>query len=714
LVPFIPFVVSGTFLFPFIAAKGFIFRLIVEIVFALWLVLILRDSEHRPQSSKVLYALSAFVLIVLIADIFAVDQLKAFWSNNERMEGFMSLIHLFALFLVAGSVFRTKNIWDKFFATNVGASAVMAIYSYFQIAGQITINQGGVRVDGTFGNASYLAIYMVFNIFLAALLFVNARSKSSKYLLAGVVLMDLVVLYFTATRGAILGIMGGAFIAFVYLAMKANKGEKIRKVAAGFIIALVIGAGAFWAVKDTAFVNRSPVLSRFSNLSFAEIQSQGRYFVWPMAWKAFLEKPVLGWGQEGFNYAFNKYYDSRMHEQEQWFDRTHNIVLDWLINAGLLGLLTYVGVFVSLIYSIRKAGEKFSKEERAILYGLLFAYVFHNMFVFDQIGSYIMFFSLLAYVHSQTLREFPGMLDRIYQKIKNSFATESMKPIGDAAIAIAGVVVLYLVVYIPWRENVRIIEALRAAASETVAPIAVYTNALNNNISLAETLDHVPTAVVAAASKPEATEEFKQSAVEATTEAFKRHLARAPYDVRHKLFYATFLSQIGFADEALKELEEAAKLSPGKQTIYIEIGSQLIATGKFSEALEKFRHAYELEPSYSEAQFMYAVAAVYAKNTDLEKQLLQGISEQKLIFDDRYLGALFLAGRHDEVVEVLNKRISVEPVNTRHRITLASIYLQIGMRDLAVSQLQEIIEINPSFKEQGEYFINEIRAGRNP
>ena len=70
-----------------------------------------------------------------------------------------------------------------------------------------------------------------------------------------------------------------------------------------------------------------------------------------MAIKGFIEKPILGWGQEGFNFVFNKYYDPRMYTQEPWFDRAHNTYLDWLIVGGALGLLSYLAI-IFLFYII--------------------------------------------------------------------------------------------------------------------------------------------------------------------------------------------------------------------------------------------------------------------------------------------------------------------------------------------------------------------------
>jgi len=54
--------------------------------------------------------------------------------------------------------------------------------------------------------------------------------------------------------------------------------------------------------------------------------TESRFIVWNMAWKGFEEHPVLGWGQESFNYVFNKYYNPKLYNQEQWFDRTHDCI----------------------------------------------------------------------------------------------------------------------------------------------------------------------------------------------------------------------------------------------------------------------------------------------------------------------------------------------------------------------------------------------------
>ena len=78
------------------------------------------------------------------------------------------------------------------------------------------------------------------------------------------------------------------------------------------------------------------------------------------------------------------------------------------------------------------------------------------------------------------------------------------------------------------------------------------------------------------------------------------------------------------------------------------------------------------------------------------------------------LQAYYNAGFYDRVVDIWEGRVERDPGNAQARISLAASYLAAGDRQKAVENIQRAIEINPNFKEQGEFYIREIRAGRNP
>jgi hypothetical protein len=119
-----------------------------------------------------------------------------------------------------------------------------------------------------------------------------------------------------------------------------------------------------------------------------------------------MERPILGWGQENFSYIFNKYYDPSMYGQEQWFDRAHNEFLDWLVAAGIPALLLYISFFILALIAIVRS-KNLSIPEQAVLIGILAAYGFNNLFVFDNLVSLIYFYLILALCHGESSRALP-------------------------------------------------------------------------------------------------------------------------------------------------------------------------------------------------------------------------------------------------------------------------------------------------------------------
>ena len=153
--------------------------------------------------------LAIFVGVVALSSIFGENFYRSFWSNYERMEGLVTYLHLLAYFLVLAGTLKTEKVWNWLFNTSLFASVIVAFYGVFQLSGILQTHQGS-RLDATLGNASYLAVYMVFHIFLAMALFTGQKISENGFIFF-VIALESFVLYHTATRGAILGIIGGLF-----------------------------------------------------------------------------------------------------------------------------------------------------------------------------------------------------------------------------------------------------------------------------------------------------------------------------------------------------------------------------------------------------------------------------------------------------------------------------------------------------------------------
>src|SRR3989344_3777323 len=137
-----PLLVANFLFFPFITGKNFFFRIIVEILTALWLSKCFIDTSWRPRKGLLLTVLSGLLLAVFVSTIFSVDPSRSFWSNFERMEGAITYIHAFLLFLIATSTLSSVKDWKRFWFINTYMSLIIAGIAGMQILGYYAVHQG--------------------------------------------------------------------------------------------------------------------------------------------------------------------------------------------------------------------------------------------------------------------------------------------------------------------------------------------------------------------------------------------------------------------------------------------------------------------------------------------------------------------------------------------------------------------------------------------
>lgn len=712
-VPIVPLFIANTMFFPFITGKGFLFRIVISIVFALWISLCFLDKKYLPKISPLSIAVFSFILIIAVADIFGISFYKSFWSNFERMEGLITILHLGAFFFVAGSIFDEK-LWKRFFITSLAVSIIISFYSLLQFFGKIEIKQGGVRVDGTMGNAIYLALYLMFHVFISIFYFFRNKSKV-KFVYLLIVVFELFIIYLSASRGVILGLIGGLLLTSFLMFFLEREKRSLKKVAGSALLIILVLIGGFWAIKDTSFVKKNPTLQRFSELSLDSIKTQGRYFVWPMALKGIKERPILGYGQENFSYVFAKHYDPRAYNQEPWFDRVHNTFLDWFIAGGILGFVAYIFILFSLFFALWKSS--LSKTDKSIITGLFSAYIFQSLFAFDNLTSYIMFFAFLAFI---------WQFDKSIKELK--LPDVQPKAVSNIILPLVVIMMSFFIYFSsvkPIMANKNLLSAIHFDKS--------YEESLNSFEKVFElnTLGNVEALIQLFArthqvfSDPNTSSELREDYLNLTNSSSENLTNIFSEDARLLSITGSFYSNLGDvlrkqsnfekAEEsyntAMVYLEMAKELAPNKQNIYFEIGSIMFVRGETNEALDTFKYAYELEPSNIEGGISYALALMGSEKLEEAFILLDEIGDSAY-FDDRIINTLVQVKRFDKVLEGWQKRVEQNPENITYRQSLVAAYLILGQDENAIEELNKIIEIDPSFKETGEIAIKEIKAGR--
>ncbi len=711
-IPLVSMAVLSDMYFPFITGKNFLFRVAVEICFCLYIALAISDSSYRPKWNNLLVAFASFVGVMFVADIFAINPTKAFFSNFERMEGFVMLAHLFAYFVVLISVLRDKRDWALMIYSTTAVSVFMTFFAFLQFFGGAVINQGGTRLDGTLGNSAYLATYLVFHIFFLIYLFISSDNKVkgigesavagsfifiiyylinilNKDLVLGnvgiilliiavaliikvllmrfsglfnkfehifafslylfLILSETVILYYTATRGAILGFIGGLLLTALIIVFSEKENKLVKKIATGILFLIVVSVGVFYIERNSGFVQSSPVLNRFANMSMSESKTQARGIIWPMAIEAFRENPIIGWGQDNFLFAFAKYYRPEMIAHEPWFDRTHNSFLDWLIAGGILGFIGYISLYIFAITTLIKS-TFFNQKERAVLIGLFSAYAFLSMFIFDNLISYMLFVLILGLADARTDEN----------KSKKSGVDKIGAPFFISIIAFAVILILFLNLN-SYRQNITLTKSLGQQKEGVSKNLELITDAINfSRVGRFESLEQMSRIAISVLSATGISNDDKNKFALKTIEELDKYTKEYPQDVRGYVLLGAFLSDVGLYTESISVLEKAKELSPKKQQIYYSLAKSYFGYAdkendrKFASlGVETIRIAYDLAPNFEGPKTMYANVLIATGNLPEGIRIIKTMENPLVFADKKVIDLLIVKGFKKDALEIL-------------------------------------------------------------
>lgn len=652
-----PFIFSGDFFFPYITSKAFFMRTMIALATTSYIALALIDKNSRPKRSTLLYSVLGFMFILILATLNSVNPTRSLWSNFERMEGLVTMLYMAVLFVISASTIR-KNEWSYL----MNASLIISVLVGVDALG------GTDRISGNLGNSSYLGVYALIHIFFSILgaLMIFRGNRERELLESGehkntarlntrhilyIVLFALgavfntYILYKTGTRGAFVGLVIGLVLSSMYFVWK-EKNKTIKFAAMGFLAAIVLSVTLLGIFKHSAVVQNSNQLSRFAALvttdyrSVLNNQGYARTMIWKMAFEGVKERPLLGWGQDNFGYVFAKYYNPHMYEQEQWFDRSHNVFMDWLIAGGVFGLLGYLSLFVTALYFIFSKRSKFTIVEQALLLGLLAAYFVHNIFVFDNLSSYVLFFLILAYINDRYTH------DR-NEKLENKDMSDEQKNkailIGFISLMII-VSLSYQTILKPFTQNKELINILQGLQENTSKYSLnlldknfknTFELSPNGQFEIFEQMSQILPKVLASEAVSTTT---KQNLSSIYIDIVKKYDEEVGGDARYNYFLVNAFKSMGLNDQAYAYADKMYSLSPNKQSFAYTKALMLMEKNDINGVTLLLKKAYEDAPENITAYGYYvgvlsqvAEASGYAaKDIDnMAQVLLDGYTKNK-------------------------------------------------------------------------------------
>lgn len=426
-----PLVVAPDVFYPFVVGKAVYARSIIELTAAAWLALVLFFRQRRPSWSWTMFAFAVWLLVSATAGILGVSPTRSMWSTYERMQGLFDLAHWFVFTLMAGSVFRSAGDWRLLFSVNLAISSAACAVGLAHRYGIIHIELFGdpvLRMSSTLGNATYMGAYTMVNALIGVALVVDslgrparstvrrvgrvagvqrlAGSKWVRCLYGLMVLVNLWALWLSGTRGAMVGLGASCLIFGAYLVWGRLKATRW---AAGGVLALLVTAIVLVTVARTTILDpiteSSGTLSRLSAIGL-DIASRERISYSAAGLRAFLDRPVLGWGPENFFIAWGRHADPD--NTLAFADQAHNKLVEELVTKGVVGLLSYLAllaVMMAVVFGFLGRLSGWEQIGRYLIGATLVGYFVQNLFLFDTTTTMAQFSLLAAFAVSIECRE---------------------------------------------------------------------------------------------------------------------------------------------------------------------------------------------------------------------------------------------------------------------------------------------------------------------
>ena len=471
-----PLVVSTDTLFPFIVGKALHARAMIELMVGLWLVLAYFYPAYRPRRSLILTAFVVYLAIAFLSGLLGVSPQRSLWSTYERMQGIVDLAHWFLLAVVLTAVLRSRNHWTALLNLNLGVSLVIALIGVAQHFGKsvpvYSFIEATPRVDITLGNPTYVGTFMMVNILIGlALLTRSIMQRPPRFLVnvlggrglidpssqvpseavasparerrrqrrlrrrvqqqttdyplllwrlfwISVVLIDLVILWWSGSRGAFTGLgVGLAGFAVAYVLW--GRARVVRRAALwllgalALVVILIVIAGKFDSVAESNVMVR-----QFSDIGLDNGSIKGRIESLSAGLEGFADRPILGWGPENYSIAWARNFDAESGVRET-FDQAHNKPVEELTTKGLFGFLSYMAVWVAMLAVLgRRAKTADAGQQIFLLFvgAALTGYFVQNLFLFDTPATILQFVLLLGLVASLETRSEESTSERVQPK----------------------------------------------------------------------------------------------------------------------------------------------------------------------------------------------------------------------------------------------------------------------------------------------------------
>ncbi len=491
----------------------------------------------------------------------------------------------------------------------------------------------GGRVAGVFGNPIYLGGFAG-EFFLFSLYMVyRFRKSSSKWLFAGVALINFVALYMSGTRGSLVALCAAGFvIALAQLVHVWKQGKrKLVGTIVGSSIAILVFLISQWATILT-YIPASSQLNRFASIATQTTTASTRFIAWQIAITGFKARPIFGWGPENFYYVFNTYFNPKSTlygNYETWFDHAHNSVFDVLVTQGVVGIILYLLQYGIIWWMCFKTKHKDRADELlTIILGSFFIVHFvHNIFVFDHPGSYALFYLIAGIVAARYLASVHSSTTQVHVKKEYSIGLVAVQA---CILLVTGYVTIPSLRqnYMDYQAQTSLNFGLDFAEQKFAESVAIDgPHTPDVLVDIGRVAQRLPPDVIRQNPKYF---EYAIRSLDTLLEKYEPGNVLAALLEGQLLIQAVELGDQNAGIKADKVFAYVAKTSPGRQQVYYTWARLKLMIGQRDAGLALLQHAIDLEPKVADSHWYMAV---FVYDTDSTRALAELQTASQLGFN---------------------------------------------------------------------------------
>jgi len=346
LVLFFPFVWFPLKPDPFEFPKAIFLIFFVFLSLGLYLAGIMLGEIKKPKLTRLHHLLILFFIVQLISSFFGAGFSRSFWGQPYRYQGLLALFSLMTFSFLVSQAKKIDLKIETFFSLLAFSGLMVALLVIFQglalFVFKLPVYTFSGRMIAFLGNPNFAAGYLVLS-FIS--FFFYRPGKMSFWLGASFFFAALLL---TQSRGGLI-----AFI--LVLAVFAGMRRSFKKIVPLFFALPLL----------LIFFPQRPA-SLFEN----------RIVIWQKSVKAFSRKPLLGWGRENFEFAFQSVLKNEgvdLDLRNIRVDRAHNEILEILVSGGLVSLVAWFFLVVSSLQVLwRKRNHSWAQASLITLAVFLF------------------------------------------------------------------------------------------------------------------------------------------------------------------------------------------------------------------------------------------------------------------------------------------------------------------------------------------------------